>query len=103
MHHGQDTTEVYVREMHDLKAAAKFLWPIPETGVRKRLPRIGAPTLVVTSEQDKIVLPVYGPQWQQAIKGALLTTLPGVGHLANLEQPEVFARTVAVFFQGGKG
>ena len=98
---GQDKNEVYVQEMHNLKAAAKFLWPIPDTGVHKRLPRISAPTLIVTSENDRVVLPAYGPEWQQAIPGAQLTTLAGAGHLADLEQPEAFARLARIFFQNG--
>jgi pimeloyl-ACP methyl ester carboxylesterase len=96
---GRDKTEAYIQEVHDLKAAAKFLWPIPDTGVHKRLPRISAPTLVVTSEQDNVVPPAYGPQWCRAIQGAQLATLPSAGHLANLEQPEAVARLAVTFFQ----
>lgn len=95
---GQDRTEVYVQEMHNLKAAAKFLWPIPDTGVRKRLPRIGAPTLIVIGDKDRVILPPHGMAWQQAIRGAQLTTLAGAGHLADLEQPQAFARMAAGFF-----
>ena len=94
----QDKTEVYIRETHDLKAAAKFLWPLPDTGVRKRLPRISAPTRVVTSEHDAVVLPSYGQHWQHAINGATLTTLAGAGHLATLEAPEACAQLARDFF-----
>jgi pimeloyl-ACP methyl ester carboxylesterase len=95
---GRERTDVYVQEVHDLKAAAKFLWPIPDTGVCKRLPRIGAPTLVVSSDKDRVILPPHGVAWQQAIPGAQLTTLAGAGHLADLEQPQAFARLAAEFF-----
>ena len=47
--------EAHVEELLNLRAGAKFLWPIPETGVRKRLARIKARTLVVTSERDVVV------------------------------------------------
>ncbi len=101
--HGRDHTEVYLHEVHDLKAAARFLWPIPDTGVAKRLRRISAPTLIVVSERDKVVVPAYGSLWQQAIAGARLTTMAGAGHLANLEQPEVLAQVATAFLQERDG
>ncbi len=94
----RDKTEVYIQETHDLKAAAKFLWPIPDTGIRKRLPRIRAATQVVVSENDAVVPTCYGPHWQHAIHGATLITLPEAGHLATLEAPEGCAQLAKAFF-----
>ena len=94
---GREKLEAHVDELLSLRAGAKFLWPIPETGIRKRLPRIKARTLVVTSENDLIVPPAHGPAWQQAIAGASLATLPQAGHLAELEQPAAFANLIGEF------
>ena len=47
--------DAHVEELLNLRAGAKFLWPIPDTGVSRRLPRIKAPTLIVTSDKDVIV------------------------------------------------
>ena len=94
---GQDPTEAYVQEVLNLRAGAKFLFPIPDTGIARRLGRIQAATLVVTSEEDKVVLPPYGPLWQSQIAGAHLATLPHAGHLAELEAPEAFAALVSNF------
>lgn len=99
---GKDQLESIVREMLDLRAGAKFLWPIPDTGVAKRLARIKAPTLVVTSDQDRVVPAAHGPAWQRQIPGAQLTTMPGAGHLAELEQPDTFAEIVAEFVAHGR-
>lgn len=97
---GRGAEDAYVEELLALKAAARFLWPIPDTGVRRRLGRITAPTLVVTSEGDRIVPAAHGVAWQQAITGARLEVLPGAGHVADLEQPEALARLVAGFLAG---
>ena len=94
---GRDKMDAHVDELLALRASARFLWPIPDTGVNRRLARIQAPTLVVTSGKDPIVPPAYGPAWRDAIAGARLTTLPGAGHLAELEQPEAFAALVSDF------
>ena len=96
---GRDKVDAHVEELLNLRAAAKFLWPIPDTGVKRRLPRIKAATLVVTSERDAIVPAAYGPAWRDAIAGASLTSLPGAGHAAELDHPEGFARLVAGFLR----
>lgn len=93
----RDKVEAHVEELLNLRAGAKFLWPIPETGVKRRLPRIRARTLVVTSERDTIVPAAYGPAWQASIPGAALSTLANAGHLAELEQPDAFAGLVREF------
>ncbi|MEQ8234153.1 MAG: alpha/beta hydrolase [Gammaproteobacteria bacterium] len=94
---GRDKVDAHVEELLNLRASAKFLWPIPDTGVKRRLPRIKAETLIVTSDGDAIVPAAYGTAWRDAIAGARLTTLAGAGHLAELEQPDAFARTVGDF------
>lgn len=91
---GRDRLEAYVQEALDLRASAKFMWPIPDTGIEARLPRIKAPTLVVTSSADRVVPAVLGEAWQSRITGAELAVLPGAGHLAELEAPEAFADLV---------
>jgi pimeloyl-ACP methyl ester carboxylesterase len=97
-----DQTEVYVQEMKDLKASANYLWPIPDTGVAKRLHRIKAPTLILTAEGDRFTPPAYGPLWQQKIAGSSLLSIADAGHLANLEAPDQFASIVAGFLSGGE-
>lgn len=94
---GRDKVDAHVEELLNLRASAKFLWPIPDTGVKRRLPRIKAPTLVATSELDAIVPAIYGPAWRDAIANARLATLAKAGHLADLEQPEAFATLVREF------
>ena len=98
---GRDKMDAHVGELLDLRASAKFLWPIPDTGVLRRLPRIKAPTLVVTSGADAVVPAAYGPAWQRAIPNSRLTTLAKAGHLAALEQPEAFAAVIRTFVQSG--
>lgn len=97
---GHDKVDAHVEELLNLRASAKFLWPIPDTGIRKRLGRIKAPTLIVTSELDRVVPAAYGPAWQQAIARAELTTLAGTGHVPEMEQPVQFADIIAQFLLG---
>ena len=75
---------------------AKFVWPIPDKGIRKRLHRIAAPTLVLWGDADRTNPIVYAEEWQRRIKGAAVRHLAG-GHMALLECPDGAARAVGEF------
>ena len=51
-------------------ATGKFLWPIPDKGLKKRIHRVQAPTLVVWGKEDRIVPPVYAEEFARRIAGA---------------------------------
>ena len=61
------------------------------------LARIECPTLVIVGSDDAITPPSEAEKMSQAIAGARLMTIAGVGHLSNLEQPEEFNRAVSDF------
>lgn len=71
-----------------LGCTGKIVWPIPDKGLRKRIHRINAPTLVVWGAEDRLIPPVYGVEFQHAIAGAELLSLPRCGHEPPLEQCE---------------
>jgi pimeloyl-ACP methyl ester carboxylesterase len=77
-------------------AMAKFVWPIPDKGLRKRLHRIAVPTLILWGDEDRANPVVYGDEWQRRIKGAALKLLPG-GHMMLHESPAAAAAVVAEF------
>jgi pimeloyl-ACP methyl ester carboxylesterase len=77
-------------------AMAKFVWPIPDKGLRKRLHRIAAPTLILWGEEDRANPVVYGDEWQRRIKGAALRLLPG-GHMMLHESPDASALAITEF------
>ena len=91
-----------VGEMLNLRAGAKFLWPIPDTGIERRLGRISAPCLIATSDGDAIVPAAHGPAWQSRIAGSELTSIPAAGHLAELEQPQAVAELIGEFVTNGR-
>ena len=67
--------------------------------LRPDLPRITAPTLVITGEEDFITGPVCAREIADAVPGSTLVRLPGCGHLIFVEQPERFATEVASFLR----
>ncbi len=85
-------------EMHkSLASAGKFLWPIPDKGLKKRIHRIQCPTLVLWGASDKLIPPAYGKAFLKAISGARLVTLNSSGHLPMLEEQDAFVQAVTNF------
>jgi pimeloyl-ACP methyl ester carboxylesterase len=86
-----------VRLMWSMGATGKFIWPIPDKGLKKRIHRVSAPTLVVWGKEDRLVPAVYADEFTRRIAGARVQTVEGTGHAPHLEQPERVARMVREF------
>jgi pimeloyl-ACP methyl ester carboxylesterase len=66
--------------------------------LRRRLARIGAPTLLCWGAHDRLApLDPCGHAWARAIPGARLHVFDGSGHVPHLEEPDSVARVVAEF------
>jgi pimeloyl-ACP methyl ester carboxylesterase len=80
-----------------LACTGKFVWPIADRGLRKRIHRIAAPTLIVWGSADRVVAPVYAKEFVQKIAGARVVSIDGAGHLPHLERPDAVFRAVSGF------
>ena len=78
-------------------ATGKFLWPIPDKGLKKRIHRIQVPTLVVWGKEDRVVPPIYAEEFVRRIPGARAETVDQAGHAPHLEQPDAVVRLVRGF------
>jgi pimeloyl-ACP methyl ester carboxylesterase len=90
-----------VRLMWAMGATGKFIWPIPDKGLKKRIHRVKAPTLIIWGKEDRLVPPVYADEFSRRIPGARVQTVDGAGHAPQLEQPEKVARMVADLLSPG--
>jgi pimeloyl-ACP methyl ester carboxylesterase len=99
-----DRTEAQIEQLIDLarglRTAAKFLFPIPEAGMERRLWRVTAPTLVVWGAADRFIAPRYADVFREHIPTARVRLLPETGHLLALERPEACADLVRAFARG---
>ena len=64
-----------------------------------RLPKIGAPTLVLHGEEDVVVDPANADLLVTRIPGARVETFPNCGHLFFWEQPARFVQVVKEFLE----
>jgi pimeloyl-ACP methyl ester carboxylesterase len=84
-----------IRNARQLGMAGKLLFPIPERGLSGRLYRIRAKTVIVWGESDRMIPPIYGPAFAEAIAGARLITVREAGHMVVLENPAAIVEAVA--------
>jgi pimeloyl-ACP methyl ester carboxylesterase len=92
--------EAYLQRQQHLATAGKFLWPIPDKGLKKRIHRIQAPTLILWGQSDGLAPVLYAQEFHQRIPGSQVSIMPRCGHMPMYEDPEGFVRTVAAFLQG---
>ncbi len=71
---------------------------VADRKLRRRLPRLNVPTLILWGGKDHILLPGLAKHWGAAIPGSTVTMIDEAGHLLFDESPR--ARTLAADFLG---
>ena len=64
---------------------------------RSTLDRIAAPTLIITGESDVLVPPTQAHEMHHAIRGSTISVIPGAGHMAPMEQPQLVSKAIKQF------
>ena len=95
--HDEELGWQIIHRVQSLNAVGKFLWPIPDKGLIRRVRRIKNPTLVIVGDVDQIVPPAYAEMLTSRITGSKSVTMPDSGHMFPHEHPAEFAKTVADF------
>ena len=94
---GEDPNAKLYDRARNMAAATKFMWPIPDHGLRRRLPLIRARTLIVHGADDNLVPRSYADEFARLIPGAKLASIPGAAHLPMLEREDEFGDVVDAF------
>jgi pimeloyl-ACP methyl ester carboxylesterase len=92
---GQNSPEWPIEQVRASEAAARIFWPLGNTKLEKRLPLIGAPTLLLWGDQDRIMPRGYADRFARGIAGnSEIRVIPGAGHLAELDKPDEVAAAI---------
>lgn len=89
--------EVQAARIWSQACTGKFVWPVADKGLKKRIHRVAVPTLIVWGEADGIIAPAYAGEFAARIADARVMTVEKSGHLPHLEQAERVARAVREF------
>jgi len=77
----KDEVEKQVATMQAMATFAKFIWPIPDRRLRRRLPRISAETLVIAGADDPFLPSIYLNDFTAAIARARSVTVANAAHI----------------------
>lgn len=75
----------------------KFVWPLPDRGLKHRIHRIATPTKIIWGKADRIIDAAYAQEFAKRIGGAKIALIDEAGHLPHLEQPDAVAKAVQEF------
>ncbi len=92
--------EMTIARIQVMQAAAKFLWPIPDKGLKHRLYRVKAPTLIVWGKQDRLIEPIYAEDFRRLIPNSEVVLVDGASHLLTIEQTAKVLEAVESFLAG---
>jgi pimeloyl-ACP methyl ester carboxylesterase len=81
------------------EAFSAFARSFANTDLRTMLPTITVPTLVLGSDADTRSPVAVSEALHAAIPGSRLVLLPGIGHVSNMEAPELFNAEVRRFLR----
>jgi pimeloyl-ACP methyl ester carboxylesterase len=80
-----------------LGATGKFVWPIPDKGLKKRLHRVKASTLIIWGDDDALISAVYAKEFADRIANSKVEVIKNCGHVPQVERLEVVGPLVANF------
>jgi pimeloyl-ACP methyl ester carboxylesterase len=78
-------------------ATGKFVWPIPDKGLKKRIHRVNAPTLIIWGEEDALISSAYAQEFAKRIAKSQVEIIRGAGHVPQWEQLETVHPLVTKF------
>jgi pimeloyl-ACP methyl ester carboxylesterase len=88
-----------IQNTWNLGCTGKFTWPIPDKGLKKRIHRIQAPTLVIWGQQDGIAPAVYAKEFTDRIPEARSEIVDRAAHIPQLEQLATVSQLVQDFLR----
>ena len=93
----EELVEMMYQRVQSLATAGKFLWPIPDKGLKRRIHRIQAPTLILWGESDRLVPPSYAEDFKSSIRDSRVVILSECAHMPMFEKTEEFVSVITEF------
>ena len=93
----QAMMDLQIQMMWSLACTGKFVWPIPDKGLKKRIHRISAPTLVIAGRHDWICPPEFSEEIARLISRAELRVFENSSHSVRADEPQALLDAIAGF------
>ena len=97
-HNGMSEEDAFIH-FRNRESAALFGWSpyMNNPKLKHRLHRVGAPTLLLWGDSDRIVAPHYADGYAGLIPGARHEIIAHAGHFPHIEQPHAVAEKIVAF------
>ena len=96
----EESAQARTRLTWAMGCTGKFIWPIPDKGLKKRIHRIAAtPTLLVWGQDDRLVPRVYAEEFSRRLGQTRTEIIKDAGHAPHLERPDETAQVVGSFLK----
>lgn len=89
--------EFMLERAKSMSTSAKYLWPIPNRGLNKRLHRVRQPVLLLWGEHDGVTPPELADDYKAALSNAKIERVADAAHMSPTEQPARVAELVTGF------
>jgi pimeloyl-ACP methyl ester carboxylesterase len=86
-----------VQNARRLGMAGKLLFPIPDRGLKRRLHRVRAKTLLLWGESDALIPPVYAEAFLERLPEARVESIRAAGHMLMYDRPAEFVEAIRRF------
>ena len=94
---GSTPLDLAIERTTNQGTATKFMWPIPDRGLRRRLRHLSSRTLVIHGESDGLVPVRYADELVGAITNAELELIAHAAHMPMYEAEDEFVALVQKF------
>ncbi|WP_251551416.1 alpha/beta fold hydrolase [Neobacillus muris] len=84
----KERVEAIVENLTALTEAGRYMWPIPDKGLSRRIHRLTANTCIVWGEKDALVPVEYAYEYQRKIPGATVKIIENTSHYPQAEKLE---------------
>jgi len=88
--------KVVLEQQIALAETSRYMWPIPDKGLNRRIHRLRANTCIVWGEKDGVIPVQYAYEFQKLIPGSRVEIFAKSAHLPHLEQlPDMLQVTLS--------
>ena len=77
----------------------KFVWPIPDKGLKRHIHRLTMPALIVWGKADGVIAAAYADEFARRIVNARVALVDGAAHMPHLEKTDMVAGLVGDFLR----
>jgi pimeloyl-ACP methyl ester carboxylesterase len=89
--------EAQLQLIWSMACTGKFVWPIPDKGLKKRMHRITAPSLLIWGKEDRLVPPTYAQEFAARLTASRVELVDAAGHMPHLEQLDRVSSLIDAF------